>query len=100
MVLAVQIFQIIFYSIGILFMIALSIIGIWGFIIFNKSYKTLRIHNFLLDKINQSLHQLIHISYKSNADITLDENFDVDDIINEEELFDETHDKKDNVLPF
>lgn len=48
--LAVQIFQIVFYSIGALFMITFSIIGVWSFIVFNKTYKARRIQNYLLEK--------------------------------------------------
>ena len=51
--LAVQIFQIVLYSIGALFMITFSIIGVWCFIIFNKTYKARRIQNYLLEKIYQ-----------------------------------------------
>ncbi len=83
--LAVQIFQIAFYSIGALFMIAFTIVGIWGFIIFNKYYKTKRIENYIFEKIYQALNQL---TYKNNT--TLNENSDetlvgIDDLLNEEE---------------
>jgi len=83
--LAVQTFQIVFYSVGALFMIAFTIIGIWGFIIFIKYYKTKRIENYIFEKIYQALNQL---TYKSN--VTLNENSDetlvgVDDLLNEED---------------
>ena len=83
--LAVQIFQIVFYGIGALFMIAFTIIGIWGFIIFNKYYKTKRIENYILEKIYQAINQ---ITYKNNS--TLNENsdenlIDVDELLSEED---------------
>ncbi len=83
--LAVQIFQLVFYGIGTLFMIIFSIIGIWSFIIFNKYYKTKRIENYIFEKIYQSLNQL---TYKNNS--TLNENSDetlvgIDDLLNEED---------------
>jgi len=83
--LAVQIFQIVFYGIGALFMIAFAIIGIWSFIIFNKYYKTKRIENYILEKIYQAINQ---ITYKNNS--TLNENsdenlIDVDELLSEED---------------
>lgn len=55
---AVQIFQIIFFGIGSLFMITFCIIGIWSFIILKKYYKAKRIQNYILEKIYQSINQL------------------------------------------
>ncbi len=81
--LAVQIFQVVFYGIGALFMITFAIIGIWSFIIFNKSYKTRRIQNYLLEKIYQAINQ---ISYKSNS--SLNENSE-DELLNLDDLMDE-----------
>lgn len=81
--LAVQIFQIVFYGIGALFMITFAIIGIWSFIIFNKYYKTKRIENYILEKIYQAINQL---SYKNNS--TLNENSD-EDLIGIDDLLDE-----------
>lgn len=81
--LAVQIFQIVFYGIGALFMITFAIIGIWSFIIFNKAYKTRRIQNYLLEKIYQAINQ---ISYKSNS--SLNENSE-DELLNLDDLMDE-----------
>ena len=83
--LAVQIFQIVFYGIGALFMIAFAIIGIWSFIIFNKYYKTKRIENYILEKIYQAINQ---ITYKNNS--TLNENsdensIDIDELLSEED---------------
>jgi hypothetical protein len=80
--LAVQIFQIVFYSIGTLFMITFSIIGIWSFIIFNKTYKARRIQNYLLEKIYQAINQ---ITYKNSS--SLNENSD-DELLSPDELLD------------
>ncbi|AYE34682.1 hypothetical protein [Clostridium septicum] len=99
MILAVQIFQIIFYSVAILFMIALTIISIWGFIIFNKMHKNQRIQNFLLDKIYQSINHLTYSKYKNSNNDNSKDSFDIDEIINEEELF-KDDDNKDNIISF
>ena len=80
--LAVQIFQIIFFSIGALFMITFSIIGIWSFILFNKYYKTKRIQNYILEKIYQSINQL---TYKNSS---LNESFD-DDLLSIDNLLED-----------
>ena len=83
--LALKIFQIIFYSIGSVFMIVFGIIGIWGFIIFNKYYKTKRIQNYLLEKIYQSIN---HLTYKNNISLNenSDENLtDIDNLLDDEE---------------
>ena len=83
--LAVQIFQIVFYSIGSVFMIAFGIIGIWGFIIFNKYYKAKRIQSYLLEKIYQSIN---HLTYKNNSSLNenSDENLtDIDNLLDDEE---------------
>lgn len=82
--LAVQIFQIIFYSIGTLFMITFAIIGVWSFIIFTKSYKTKRIQNYLLEKIYQAINQL---TYKNNSSLNEnsdDEVMDIDTLLDDE----------------
>lgn len=81
--LAVQIFQIVFYSIGALFMITFAIIGVWSFTIFIKYYKTKRIQNYLLEKIYQAINQL---TYKNNS--TLNENSD-DDVVGIDDLLEE-----------
>lgn len=100
MVLAVQIFQIIVYSIAIIFMGTLIFISIWGFITFNKMYKNQRIQNFLLDKIYQSISQL---NFKSTySPENTEDSFDVDELINEDELFNNhsSSDKTDNIISF
>ena len=73
---ALQIIQIIFYIVGILFMLSFMFIGIWSFIIFLKMYKNQRINNYLLDKINKSISSL----NLSNDESVLDSlDFDFDD---------------------
>lgn len=106
MILTIQIFQIIFYSIAILFMGTLMFISIWGFITFNKMYKNQRIQNFLLDKIYQSISQLnFNNTYTygtcENSE-TIEDEFDVDEFINEDELFsdDNSNDKSNNIISF
>ncbi|VYU61232.1 hypothetical protein [Clostridium tertium] len=86
--LAVKIFQIIFYSIGALFMLTFAIIGIWSFIIFYKYYKTKRIENYLLEKIYQAINQ---ITYKNNN--SLMENTD-EDLLSLDDLIDENTDNE------
>ena len=49
---AMQIVQIIFQSVAIIFMICFMFIGIWSFIAFLKMLKNQRIQTFLLEKIN------------------------------------------------
>ena len=82
--LAVQIFQMVFYGIGALFMITLTIIGIWSFIIFNKYYKTKRIENYLLEKIYHAVNKLTyktHNTYNDNSDEDL---IGIDALLDEE----------------
>ena len=77
--LVVQIFQIVFYGMGTIFMIIFDIIGIWSFIIFNKYYKAKRIENYILEKIYQAINQL---SYKNNSTLNDNSNEDLVDINN------------------
>ena len=73
---ALQIIQMIFYIVGILFMLSFMFIGIWSFIIFLKIYKNQRVNNYLLDKINKSISSL----NLSNDESVLDSlDFDFDD---------------------
>ena len=50
---AMQVVQIIFQSVAIIFMICFMFIGIWSFIAFLKIAKNQRIQTFLLEKINK-----------------------------------------------
>ena len=72
---ALQIIQMIFYIVGILFMLSFMFIGIWSFIIFLKIYKNQRVNNYLLDKINKSISSLNLNNNESVVD-SLDFNFD------------------------
>lgn len=75
---ALQVVQIIFQSVAIIFMICFMFIGIWSFIAFLKMAKNQRIQIFLLEKINKSISYLEKIS---NADeVSLDTNFLMEDL--------------------
>lgn len=77
----IQIFQIIFYSVGIIFMSTVTFISIWAFITFNKLYKNHIRQISLLDKIYQGICNLNVTELNKNKDTK--EIFDID----EEELF-------------
>ena len=55
---ALQVVQIIFQSVAIIFMICFMFIGIWSFIAFLKVAKNQRIQTYLLEKINKSISSL------------------------------------------
>ena len=65
MTVAMQVVQIIFQTVGIFFMLTLMFIGIWSFVIFLKMYKTQRLQNYLLEKINHSISSL-EFSHKNS----------------------------------
>ncbi|MBC5630815.1 hypothetical protein H8S20_18330 [Clostridium sp. NSJ-6] len=73
---ALQIIQMIFYIVGILFMLSFMFIGIWSFIIFLKIYKNQRVNNYLLDKINKSISSL---NLNNNESVVDSLDFDFDD---------------------
>lgn len=73
---ALQIIQMIFYIVGILFMLSFMFIGIWSFIIFLKIYKNQRVNNYLLDKINKSISSL---NLNNNESVVDSLDFDLDD---------------------
>lgn len=75
---ALQIIQMIFYIVGILFMLSFMFIGIWSFIIFLKIYKNQRVNNYLLDKINKSLSSL-NLNNNNNESVVDSLDFDFDD---------------------
>lgn len=52
---AIKILQIIFYSIGSIFMITFTIIGIWSFILYIRNSNNLGLQNYILEKIYQSI---------------------------------------------
>lgn len=93
MSIALQVIQIIFYIVGIIFMLSLMFIGIWSFIIFLKMYKNQRINNYILDKINKSISSL-KLDNEENCLDSLDYDFDGS-------FFDNTNtdlDSKNNVI--
>ena len=63
---AMQIVQIIFQSVAIIFMICFMFIGIWSFIAFLKMLKNQRIQTFLLEKINKSISALENDTKKND----------------------------------
>ena len=85
---AMQVVQIIFQSVAIIFMICFMFIGIWSFIIFIKMFKNQRIQNFLLEKINTSISSL-EKSYKNTKnldnDISVDTDFNFDNFLDEDD---------------
>ena len=85
---ALQVVQIIFQSVAIIFMICFMFIGIWSFIIFIKMFKNQRIQNFLLEKINTSISSL-EKSYKNTKkldnDISVDTDFNFDNFLDEDD---------------
>lgn len=44
--------------IGIIFMITLIFIAVWGFILANQAYNQMRYQNYLLEKITQNIYML------------------------------------------
>ncbi|MGL5379659.1 hypothetical protein [Clostridium sp.] len=103
--LAVQIVQIVFYCVAILFMIILSIIFIWGFVIFNKMHRNQKVNNLLLDKINYSISKLhdSSVSYNSDADtsnvLTSNDEVDLNNLV-DNDYNNDTEYSKDNIISF
>ena len=62
-------------------MLTLTILSIWGFILYNKNSKNMRINNYILEKLYQSINKLvlknIDMSNKE-LDSNLDDNFNND----------------------
>lgn len=85
---ALQVVQIIFQSVAVIFMICFMFIGIWSFIVFLKMFKNQRIQTFLLEKINTSISSLEN-SYKTakrlNDDISVDTDFNFDNFLDEDD---------------
>lgn len=65
--LSIKVLQIIFLSIGSLFMITFCIIGIWSFVLFKKYYTAKRIQNYVLEKLYQSITQLVQNSSSTES---------------------------------
>lgn len=75
---AMQVVQIIFQSVAVIFMICFMFIGIWSFIVFLKMAKNQRIQTYLLEKINKSISNL----EKTHKDESLsDSDFLMEDLI-------------------
>lgn len=72
MLFVIQVLQIIFYFVGIIFMLTLTFLSIWGFVLYHKNSASFRINNYVLEKIYHSLNKVI---YKNNS---LNENIDFD----------------------
>ena len=80
---ALQVVQIIFHSVAIIFMICFMFIGIWSFIAFLKMAKNQRLQTFLLEKINKSISSL---EKSTNRDTTsLDTDFLMEDLTSNED---------------
>lgn len=92
MITALQIVQIIFQSVAIIFMLCFIFIGIWSFIIFLKMSKNQRIQTYLLEKINKSISSLENNSLKNNIHSTSD--FLVENLVNDNNI------KDDNIINF
>lgn len=75
---ALQVVQIIFQSVAIIFMICFMFIGIWSFIAFLKMAKNQRLQTFLLEKINKSISSLEKSITKD--EISLDTDFLMEDL--------------------
>lgn len=86
---AMQVVQIIFHSVAIIFMICFMFIGIWSFIAFLKIAKNQRIQTFLLEKINKSISSLEKATSKDET--SLDTDFLMEDLIPNED---------DNIIKF
>ncbi|MDU2489805.1 MAG: hypothetical protein E7D27_04315 [Clostridium celatum] len=80
---ALQVVQIIFQSVAIIFMICFMFIGIWAFIAFLKMAKNQRIQTFLLEKINKSISSLEKVITKD--EIPLDTDLLMEDLITNED---------------
>lgn len=84
MTITMQVIQIIFQSVAIIFMICFMFIGIWSFILFLKIAKNQRIQTYLLEKINRSISTLQKVSKNepsSNSDFLIDDLIPNDDNI-------------------
>ncbi|MEG0297741.1 MAG: hypothetical protein RR620_13555 [Clostridium sp.] len=76
-----NVLQIIFYSIGILFMLVFMIIGIWSFVIYNKMYRSKRVENYILEKMYQTMSK----SPSNNA--SQEVAFDINSLLEDDNLF-------------
>lgn len=44
--------------VGIIFMLTLMFVGIWGFIVLNQIYGQLRYKNYILEKLTQNIYMI------------------------------------------
>ena len=86
---ALQVVQIIFQSVAIIFMICFMFIGIWSFIAFLKMAKNQRLQTFLLEKINKSISSLEKSITRDET--SLDTDFLMEDL---------THNEDNNIINF
>ena len=89
---ALQIVQIIFHSVAIIFMLCFIFIGIWSFIVFLKMAKNQRIQTYLLEKINKSICSIENNKKKNNQN--LDSDFLMENLITDDT------DEDDNIIKF
>lgn len=68
MTIALQVIQIVFQSVAILFMLTFMFIGIWSFIIFIKIFKNEKIKTSLLEKICDNIISLLQKSDQHPSD--------------------------------
>lgn len=93
---AIQVLQIIFYSLASIFIVAFLVIGIWAFILYTKMFKNQRIQNYLLEKI---YHAVSYSNYQTKNSIKQQpSSFDIDKEIDEEELFNDSSSNNDNII--
>ena len=52
--------------VGILFMLTLMLIGVWGFIVLNQIYGQFRYKNYLLEKIAQNINMMANKNHSDN----------------------------------
>ena len=69
---ALQVVQIIFQSVAIIFMICFIFIVIWSFIAFLKVAKNQRIQTYLLEKINKSISSLEKATNRDETSLDTD----------------------------
>ncbi len=59
--------------IGIIFMLTLIFVAVWGFILANQAYNQMRYQNYLLEKITQNIYML---TCKLNGNKIIENNSD------------------------
>ncbi len=64
--------------IGLLCMLTLMFVGIWGFILANQAYSQLRYQNYLLEKLTQNIYMLTCKKEDTNKNNKDEENLSLD----------------------